>query len=76
MTRRWRLRGQPKVVPCRRLTTDRPLIEAVDGTVFAHACKLGLEGAVSKRRDAPYQHGRSWAWRKIRNPASPLAMPI
>jgi bifunctional non-homologous end joining protein LigD len=23
-------------------------------TVFAHACKLGLEGIVSKRKDSPY----------------------
>jgi ATP-dependent DNA ligase len=30
-------------------------IEADDGgTVFDHACRLGLEGIVSKRRDAPY----------------------
>lgn len=46
-------------------------IEAFDGgTVFAHACKLGLEGIVSKRRDKPYQHGRSRAWLKIKNPDS------
>jgi ATP-dependent DNA ligase len=36
--------------------------------VFEHACKLGL--IVSKRRDKPYQHGRSRAWLKIKNPAS------
>ena len=47
-------------------------IEAAEGaTVFAHACKLGLEGIVSKRRGAPYQHGRSRAWLKTKNPASP-----
>jgi bifunctional non-homologous end joining protein LigD len=28
-------------------------------TVFRHACKLGLEGIVSKRRDSPYRSGRS-----------------
>ena len=50
-------------------------IEAVDGsTVFEHACKLGLEGIVSKRRDALYRHGRCPTWLKIRNPASPAAM--
>ncbi len=49
-------------------------IEATDGaTVFEHACKLGLEGIVSKRRDKPYQHGRSRMWLKVRNPASPAA---
>src|SRR3974390_536294 len=26
--------------------------------VFAQACKLGLEGIVSKRRDSPYRSGR------------------
>jgi hypothetical protein len=27
--------------------------------VFQHACKLGLEGIVSKRRNSPYRSGRS-----------------
>ncbi len=27
--------------------------------MLAHACKMGLEGVVSKRADAPYQSGRS-----------------
>jgi bifunctional non-homologous end joining protein LigD len=39
--------------------------------VFEHACQLGLEGIVSKRRDAPYRHGRCRAWLKVKNPASP-----
>ena len=35
--------------------------EHIDGdgpTVFAHACKMGLEGIVSKRKDSPYRS--SW----------------
>lgn len=32
--------------------------------VFAHACRMGLEGIVSKRTDAPYQSGRSRNWIK------------
>jgi bifunctional non-homologous end joining protein LigD len=32
--------------------------------VFKHACRLGLEGIVSKRRDLPYRSGRSKAWIK------------
>jgi bifunctional non-homologous end joining protein LigD len=33
---------------------------AGDGpTVFAHACKMGLEGIVSKRKDSAYRSGRS-----------------
>jgi bifunctional non-homologous end joining protein LigD len=42
----------------------------LDGpTVFAHACKLGLEGIVSKRKDSPYRSGRSPDWLKMKNPA-------
>lgn len=32
--------------------------------VLAQACKLGLEGIVSKRRDLPYQPGRNTSWQK------------
>jgi bifunctional non-homologous end joining protein LigD len=35
-------------------------------TVFRHACKLGLEGVVSKRRDSAYRSGRSPDWLKMR----------
>jgi hypothetical protein len=37
-------------------------------TIFAHACKLGLEGIVSKHREHPYRSGPSKAWLKIKNP--------
>jgi bifunctional non-homologous end joining protein LigD len=39
--------------------------------VFLHACTLGLEGIVSKRRDSRYRSGRSPHWIKNKNPASP-----
>ena len=39
--------------------------------VFRHACKLGLEGIVSKRKDSPYRSGRSPDWLKMKNPAAP-----
>jgi bifunctional non-homologous end joining protein LigD len=39
--------------------------------VFEHACKLGLEGIVSKRRDLFYNSGRSPHWIKIKNPDAP-----
>jgi ATP-dependent DNA ligase len=43
----------------------------VDGaTVFEHACSLGLEGIVSKRKDSRYLSGRSPYWLKMKNPAS------
>jgi bifunctional non-homologous end joining protein LigD len=38
--------------------------------VFAHACRLGAEGIVSKRIDSPYRSGRYSAWIKVRNPNS------
>jgi bifunctional non-homologous end joining protein LigD len=45
-------------------------IEHPDGEiVFRHACKLGLEGIVSKRKDSPYRSGRSPDWLKMKNPA-------
>jgi len=35
-------------------------------TVFAHACKLGLEDVISKRNDSAYRSGRSPDWLKKR----------
>jgi bifunctional non-homologous end joining protein LigD len=34
--------------------------------VFAEACRLELEGIISKRRDAPYRPGRSADWLKVK----------
>jgi hypothetical protein len=43
-----------------------------DGAViFRQACKLGLEGIVSKRMSAPYRSGPSRDWIKVKNPNSP-----
>ena len=44
-------------------------IEADGPTVFARACKMGLEGIVSKRKDSHYRSGRSPDWLKSKNPA-------
>jgi bifunctional non-homologous end joining protein LigD len=46
-------------------------IEEPGDTVFRHACKLGLEGIVSKRLGSPYVSGRSRHWVKSKNPAAP-----
>ena len=46
-------------------------IEHEAAIVFEHACKLGLEGIVSKRRGSRYQSGRSSLWLKSKNPESP-----
>jgi bifunctional non-homologous end joining protein LigD len=37
--------------------------------VFRHACKLGLEGIVSKRLGSRYRSGRSPDWLKMAAPA-------
>ena len=34
--------------------------------VLRHACRLGLEGIVSKLRDSPYRSGRSKSWTKAK----------
>ena len=39
--------------------------------VFQHACKLGLEGIVSKRRSPHYRSGRSPDWIKSKSSAAP-----
>ena len=46
-------------------------IEGDGPTVFAHACKMGLEGIVSKRLGSRYRSGRSTDWLKFKNPAAP-----
>jgi bifunctional non-homologous end joining protein LigD len=47
-------------------------IEEEDGpTVFKHACKVGLEGIVSKRKDSHYISGRCRHWIKSKNPNAP-----
>jgi bifunctional non-homologous end joining protein LigD len=33
---------------------------------FAQACRLGVEGSVCKRADAPYRSGRSKSWLKVK----------
>ena len=63
----------------RKATLERILARAAPGIrfnehldeedgplVFHHACKLGLEGIVSKRRDPLYSSGRSPHWIKSR----------
>jgi ATP-dependent DNA ligase len=49
----------------------RHLDEGDGSLVFAHACKMGLEGIVSKRKDSGYRSGRSPDWIKSKNPAAP-----
>jgi bifunctional non-homologous end joining protein LigD len=47
-------------------------LEGADGdAVFHHACAMGLEGIVSKRKDSAYRSGRSPDWLKMKNPTAP-----
>jgi ATP-dependent DNA ligase len=39
--------------------------------LFEAACRMGLEGLVSKRRDRPYRGGRSPDWIKVKNRKHP-----
>ena len=39
--------------------------------VFEHACKMGLEGIVSKRLGSRYPSDRTSDWLKFKNPAAP-----
>jgi ATP-dependent DNA ligase len=39
--------------------------------LFRAACRMGLEGIVSKHRERPYQSGRSKYWVKVKNRQHP-----
>jgi bifunctional non-homologous end joining protein LigD len=41
-------------------------VEGRGSDVFEQACRMGVEGIISKRRDLPYQPGRHDSWRKIK----------
>jgi bifunctional non-homologous end joining protein LigD len=52
-------------------------LDSADGeAMFRHACAMGLEGIVAKRRDRPYRSGRSPDWIKVKNPDAPAATRI
>src|SRR4249919_865955 len=58
------------------LRQSRPgvrLNEHMEHPEGAHACKMGLEGIVSKRLGSRYRSGRSPDWLKFKNPAAPAA---
>jgi bifunctional non-homologous end joining protein LigD len=53
-----------------------PVVEYAEGhgdSLYAAACKLGLEGIVSKKLNAPYRSGPSKTWIKVKNPKAPAA---
>jgi bifunctional non-homologous end joining protein LigD len=79
------LRDQPLVERKRRLR--QPLSRRDDGlqyveflegdgaTIFANACRLGLEGIVGKRADSPYRAGPSKTLAQGEEPRPPLHCP-
>ncbi len=53
-------RGVPAVISLSQY------VEGNGPEFLKQACKLGLEGIVSKRRDRPYRAGRSYDWLKVK----------
>jgi bifunctional non-homologous end joining protein LigD len=45
----------------------RPDLPLIERNVFAHVCRMGLEGLVSKHRDSAYRGGRFDRWIKLKN---------
>ena len=44
--------------------------------MFAAVCKLGLEGIVSKKINAPYRSGPSKTWIEVKTPKAPAAIRV
>jgi bifunctional non-homologous end joining protein LigD len=49
---------------------------AIGPRLFEQACKMGLEGIVSKHRERGYRAGRSPHWIKVKNPKSPAMLRV
>jgi bifunctional non-homologous end joining protein LigD len=55
-------RFDPAYLVCRRTRFPSRAPTQRDENILRHACKLGLEGIVSKRKESPYRSGRSPDW--------------
>ena len=51
-------------------------MEGDGAEMFEAVCRVGLEGMVSKKLDAPYRSGKSKAWIKVKNPNAPAATRV
>ena len=63
----------------RRTRRGIQYVERTEGDgveMFKAVCKLGLEGIVSKKLDAPYRSGPSKTWIKVKNPKAPAATRV
>jgi bifunctional non-homologous end joining protein LigD len=78
--RPWETRRRTLAELLRQSAPGMRLSEHLDGTdgatIFGHACRMGLEGIVAKRRDRPYRSGRCADWIKVRNPEAPAALRV
>src|SRR5262245_63606924 len=64
----WRLHARLRGHLAGRGARDSLLVVEL---LFRHACNLGLEGIVSKRKGLPYRSGRSPDWLKMKSPDAP-----
>ena len=62
-------RAKPGIRYSEHLTGD-------GAAIFEHACKLGLEGIVSKRINASYRSGKVKTWLKTKNPKSAAMLRV
>jgi bifunctional non-homologous end joining protein LigD len=67
--RKARLEGLLRGIPVGMQYNDH--VDGDGAEVFAHACKLGLEGIVSKDWTRPYKSGVAKHWLKTKNPNAP-----
>jgi bifunctional non-homologous end joining protein LigD len=75
----WEIRRATLTRLMRKACPGVRLSEHLDGdgaTIFEHACRLGAEGIVAKRRDRAYRSGRCADWIKVKNPDAPAATRI
>jgi bifunctional non-homologous end joining protein LigD len=66
-----KLLSKPRGKAAQAVASGVVLSEAIEGkpeAIFREACRMGLEGIVSKRLGSPYSSGRSRHWQKIKNP--------
>jgi bifunctional non-homologous end joining protein LigD len=66
-----RLLRPPKGKAAQAIASGIVLSEAIEGkgeAMFREACRMGLEGIVSKRLGSPYVSTRTRNWLKIKNP--------
>jgi ATP-dependent DNA ligase len=76
----WHVRRATLASLLRKAGKGIRLSEHIDGAdgeaVFQHACAMGLEGIVAKRRDRSYRSGRSPDWIKVKNRDAPAATRV